>query len=85
MRKLTDYKPTQFMAENAHYDKDAADYAVGFHRVSVPYEGNVGGQTLRAHRLAGAHHSRPLRHFKAEWLSAVQYGICGYWEEEREE
>ena len=30
MRKLTDYKPTQFMAENAHYDKDAADYAVGF-------------------------------------------------------
>ena len=31
MRKLTDYKPTQFMAENAHYDKDAADYAVGFH------------------------------------------------------
>ena len=37
MRKLTDYKPTQFMAENAHYDKDAADYAVGFHRVSVPY------------------------------------------------
>ena len=30
MRKLTDYKPTKFMAENAHYDKAAADYAVGF-------------------------------------------------------
>ena len=25
-----DYKPTKFMAENAHYDKAAADYAVGF-------------------------------------------------------
>ena len=30
MRKLTDYTPTKFMAENAHYDKAAADYAVGF-------------------------------------------------------
>ena len=30
MRKLTDYKPTKFMAEDAHYDKAAADYAVGF-------------------------------------------------------
>ena len=30
LRKLTDYKPTRFMAENAHYDKAAADYAVGF-------------------------------------------------------
>ena len=25
-----DYKPTKFMAEDAHYDKAAADYAVGF-------------------------------------------------------
>ena len=25
-----DYKPTEFMAEDAHYDKAAADYAVGF-------------------------------------------------------
>ena len=30
MRKLTDYKPTKFMAEDARYDKAAADYAVGF-------------------------------------------------------
>nr|DAS79926.1 MAG TPA: Terminase large subunit [Caudoviricetes sp.] len=30
LRKLTDYKPTRFMAEDAHYDKAAADYAVGF-------------------------------------------------------
>ena len=30
LRKLTDYKPTKFMAEDAHYDKAAADYAVGF-------------------------------------------------------
>lgn len=30
LRKLTGYKPTKFMAENAHYDKAAADYAVGF-------------------------------------------------------
>ena len=30
LRKLRDYKPTEFMAEDAHYDKAAADYAVGF-------------------------------------------------------
>ena len=30
MRKLTDYKPTQFMAESSHYDANCADYAVGF-------------------------------------------------------
>ena len=30
LRKLTDYTPTKFMAKTAHYDKDAADYAVGF-------------------------------------------------------
>ena len=30
LRKLTDYKPTKCMAEDAHYDKAAADYAVGF-------------------------------------------------------
>ncbi len=30
MRKLKDYTPTQFMAENSHYDKAAADYAVRF-------------------------------------------------------
>ena len=30
LRKLTDYKPTKFMARDSKYDKDAADYAVGF-------------------------------------------------------
>ena len=30
MRKLTDYKPTKFMAKDSRYDADAADYAVGF-------------------------------------------------------
>ena len=30
LRKLKDYTPTQFMAENSHYDKAAADYAVRF-------------------------------------------------------
>ena len=30
LRKLTDYKPTKFMARDSRYDKDAADYAVGF-------------------------------------------------------
>ena len=30
LRKLTDYKPTKFMAWDSRYDKDAADYAVGF-------------------------------------------------------
>ena len=30
LRKLTDYTPTKFMARDSMYDKDAADYAVGF-------------------------------------------------------
>ena len=30
MRKLKKYKPTQFMAKGAHYDKEAADFAVSF-------------------------------------------------------
>jgi len=30
MRKLKDYKPTRFMAETSHYDKDKADFAVNF-------------------------------------------------------
>lgn len=30
IRKLKHYKPTHFMAENSHYDKDAADHAVCF-------------------------------------------------------
>lgn len=30
MRKLKNYKPTKFMAETSHYDKDAADFAVMF-------------------------------------------------------
>lgn len=30
MRKLKDYKPTQFMAKDSAYNKDAADFAVSF-------------------------------------------------------
>jgi len=30
LRKLKDYTPTQFMADDSHYDKAAADYAVRF-------------------------------------------------------
>ena len=30
MRKLSDYKPTQFMLETSHYDKSKADFAVNF-------------------------------------------------------
>ena len=30
IRKLKKYKPTQFKAKESHYDKAAADYAVGF-------------------------------------------------------
>lgn len=30
LRKLKDFTPTQFMAEDSHYDKAAADYAVRF-------------------------------------------------------
>ena len=28
--KLTDYKPTQFMADSSHYDENKADRAVAF-------------------------------------------------------
>lgn len=30
MRKLKNYKPTKFKADDSHYDKNAADYAVMF-------------------------------------------------------
>ena len=30
MRKLEYYKPTKFMAETSHYDKEKADFAVNF-------------------------------------------------------
>ena len=30
MRKLKTYKPTRFKVKDSHYDKEAADYAVGF-------------------------------------------------------
>lgn len=30
MRKLKGYKPTEFMAEDSHYDKGTADFAVAF-------------------------------------------------------
>ena len=30
VRKLKNYKPTKFMAEDSYYDKDAADFAVNF-------------------------------------------------------
>ena len=30
MRRLKDYKPTKFMAADSAYNKQAADYAVGF-------------------------------------------------------
>ena len=30
LTKLKNYKPTEFMAEGSHYDKQAADYAVNF-------------------------------------------------------
>jgi len=30
LRKLKGYKPTEFMAEDSHYDKGAADFAVAF-------------------------------------------------------
>lgn len=30
MRKLKNYKPTRFMAEDSRYDKDAADFVVAF-------------------------------------------------------
>ena len=30
MRKLTDYHPSRFMAKESYYDKEAADFVVGF-------------------------------------------------------
>ena len=30
VRRLKNYKPTRFMAETSHYDKNAADFVVAF-------------------------------------------------------
>ena len=30
MKKLKNYKPTKFMADTSHYDKESADFAVEF-------------------------------------------------------
>ncbi len=64
MRKLKKYKPTKFMAKTSHYDKDAADYAVMFIESLCHTKGHMGGKALRAYRLAGADHPRPVRRDK---------------------
>ena len=44
MRKLKKYKPTKFMAEDSHYDKDAADYAVNFIECLSHTKGSFAGK-----------------------------------------
>ena len=46
MRKLTDYTPTKFMAEDSRYDKSAADYAVGFIECLCHTKGTWAGKTF---------------------------------------
>lgn len=44
MRKLKKYKPTKFMAEDSHYDKASADYAVAFIQALTHTKGTWAGK-----------------------------------------
>ena len=44
MRKLKKYKPTAFMTKEAHYDKNAADYAVSFIEALTHTKGSWAGK-----------------------------------------
>ena len=47
LKKLKKYTPTEFMAEDSHYDKSAADYAVNFNQLILTGSGvinDAGGQ-----------------------------------------
>lgn len=47
MRKLKEYKPTKFMAEDSFYDKDAADYAVNFIQCLCHTKGTWAGKPFQ--------------------------------------
>ena len=42
-----DYKPTRFMAETSHYDKDKADYAVNFIQLLSHTKGTWSGKKFK--------------------------------------
>jgi phage terminase large subunit-like protein len=44
MRRLKKYKPTQFMAPDSNYSKDAADYAVAFIQALCHTKGSWAGK-----------------------------------------
>ncbi|MCF0259924.1 MAG: terminase large subunit, partial [Erysipelotrichaceae bacterium] len=44
MKKLTNYKPTKFMAEDSYYDKESADFAVNFIQCLSHTKGNWAGR-----------------------------------------
>lgn len=46
LRKLKGYKPTDFMAADSHYDKAAADYAVGFIECLCHTKGTWAGKSF---------------------------------------
>ena len=46
MRKLKDYTSTKFMAEDSHYDKTAADYAVRFIECLAHTKGTWAGKSF---------------------------------------
>ena len=46
MQKLTNYKPTRFMADTSHYEKEAADYAVGFIECLCHTKGKWAGKSF---------------------------------------
>ena len=46
LRKLKDYTPTKFMAEDSHYDKAAADYAVRFIECLAHTKGTWAGKSF---------------------------------------
>ncbi len=46
LRKMKGYKPTDFMAADSHYDKAAADYAVGFIECLCHTKGTWAGKSF---------------------------------------
>ena len=44
MRKLDNYEPTKFMAEDSHYDERRADYAVAFIEALTHTKGTWAGK-----------------------------------------
>ena len=72
-----DYKPTRFMAEDAHYDKAAADYAVGFIECLCHTKGTWAGKPFELIDWQECIIRDIFGILKPNGVSTVQHGVCG--------